>query len=253
MPQAEARVDLDIAARAASGAETSTSSDSSSGSPTSSPSSPSLFPPPPSSSPLPSPSSTFTVSPLGASLAGIAVAAGACALAAGGHWRATASALAEEGIDAVTRRKAVPTAVRKVFFSFSFLPFFLSLSLPSIHLLFSPLLLLNSAPTGPRPGRRHGGLRCRHRPRRGRRERSRLFTAALRRNFRRDARGGGRGRGKSPRRGQGLDARYDPRGGGEEMRKEALCNNTTINGGIEKNPRKEKEREREREKERRGT
>lgn len=132
MPQAEARVDLDIAARAASGAETSTSSDSSSGSPTSSSSSPSLFPPPP--------SSTFTVSPLGASLAGIAVAAGACALAAGGHWRATASALAEEGIDAVTRRKAVPTAVRKVFFPFPFfLSFFLSLSplsTSSSHLFF---------------------------------------------------------------------------------------------------------------------
>jgi hypothetical protein len=57
-------------------------------------------------------SSTFTISPVGATAAGVAVAAAACALAAGGHWRATASALAEEGIDAVTRRKALPTAVR---------------------------------------------------------------------------------------------------------------------------------------------
>ena len=59
-------------------------------------------------------SSTFTISPVGATAVGVAVAAAACALAAGGHWRATASALAEEGIDAVTRRKAVPTAVRFV-------------------------------------------------------------------------------------------------------------------------------------------
>lgn len=68
-----------------------------------------------SDSPKASSSSTFTISPVGATAAGVAVAAAACALAAGGHWRATASALAEDGIDAVTRRKAVPTAVSFLF------------------------------------------------------------------------------------------------------------------------------------------
>ena len=116
--------------------------------------------------------STFTIPPVGATAAGVAVAAAACALAAGGHWRATASTLAEEGIDAVTRRKALPTAVRRL--SFSFVLFLLCCLLQRVSGFLSlsrvlPLTFFNFAythSTGPRPGRRHSGLRRRDCPRR---------------------------------------------------------------------------------------
>ena len=62
--------------------------------------------PPPDTPPV------FTATPLTSAAAGTGVATLAALTAATLHWRSTASALAEEGIDATARRAALPHAAR---------------------------------------------------------------------------------------------------------------------------------------------